>query len=91
MAKYRVTVKAKESSCPHIKEGDKFVIEENMLVLNECDAVCAVALSSIQYSLYMMQKADDPKMFGRDDVYCLQCPDTDSKVTFEISREKAKN
>lgn len=88
MSKYRVIVKAKESSCPHVKKGDKFVVEDNMLILNECDSVCIVALSAIQYSLYMMQKANDPKIFGREDKYCLQCPDIDSKVIFEISREK---
>ena len=75
MAKYRVIVKAKESNCPHVKRGDKFVVENNMLVLDQCDNVCVVALSTIQYSLYMMQKVDDPKIFGRDEVYCLQCPD----------------
>ena len=88
MSKYKVIVKAKDSKCPHIKEGDKFVIEGTMLNLKETTALCTVALSSINYSLYMMSNADDPKSFGRGDVYCLQCPDPDTRVIFEISRER---
>jgi len=87
MAKYRVIVTAKDSKCPHIKEGEKFVIEGTMLNLKETDSLCTVALSSINYSLYMMSNVDDPKSFGRDKVYCLQCPDPDTRVIFEITRE----
>jgi len=46
-----------------------------------------VALGAIQYSLYMMGRAKDPKDFGRDDVYTLQCPDPETRVIFEISRK----
>ena len=87
MAKYKVIVKAKDSKCPYVRNGDKFVIEGTMLNLKETDSLCTVALSSINYSLFMMSKVDDPKSFGRDEVYCLQCPDPDTRVIFEISRE----
>ncbi len=90
MAKYKVIVKAKDSKCPHIKEGEKFVIEGTMLNLKETDSLCTVALSSINYSLYMMGNVDDPKSFGRDEVYCLQCPDPDTRVIFEITREPSE-
>lgn len=91
MAKYKVIVKAKDSRCPLVKEGDKFVIEGTMLNLKETDSLCTVALSSINYSLFMMSKADDPKHFGRDNIYCLQCPDPDTRVIFEISRQLLEN
>jgi uncharacterized repeat protein (TIGR04076 family) len=35
----------------------------------------------------MMGRAQDPKDFGRDDVYTLQCPDPETRVIFEISRK----
>ena len=61
--------------------------ENNMLNLKESKNVCVVALSAIQYSLFMMSKAKDPKDFGRDQVYTLQCPDPDTRVIYEISRK----
>ena len=88
MPQYKVTAKAKDSRCPHVKKGDKMVIEGTMVNLKETDSLCAVALGAIQYSLFMMGKAEDPKDFGRQDVYELQCPDPDTRVIFEISREK---
>ncbi len=88
MAKYKVIAKAKESGCPNVKVGDQFVIEGTMVNLKETTSLCAVALGAIQYSLYMMGRAQDPKDFGRDDVYTLQCPDPETRVIFEISRKK---
>jgi uncharacterized repeat protein (TIGR04076 family) len=88
MAKYKVTAKAKDSKCPHVKEGDKMVIEGTMVNLKETTSLCAVALGAIQYSLFMMGKANTPEDFGRPDVYTLQCPDPDTRVLFEISRER---
>ncbi len=87
MPKYKVIAKAKDSKCPSVKVGDQIVIEGNMVNLKESRNVCAVALSAIQYSLFMMGKADDPKDFGRDQVYTLQCPDPDTRVIYEISRK----
>ena len=88
MAKYKVVATAKDSKCGYVKEGDRMVIEGTMVNLRESDSVCAVALGAIQYSLFMMGKAKDPKDFGREDVYTLQCPDPETRVIFEISREK---
>jgi uncharacterized repeat protein (TIGR04076 family) len=34
----------------------------------------------------MMANAEDPKSYGRDEKYCLQCPDPETRVIFEISR-----
>jgi uncharacterized repeat protein (TIGR04076 family) len=87
MPKYKVIATAKESGCPHVKVGDRFVIEGTMVNLKETTSLCAVALGAIQYSLYMMGRAKDPKDFGRDDVYTLQCPDPETRVIFEISRK----
>ncbi len=87
MPRYKVIAKAKDSKCPSVKVGDQIVIEGNMVNLKESRNVCAVALSAIQYSLFMMGKADDPKDFGRDQVYTLQCPDPDTRVIYEISRK----
>ncbi len=86
MAKYKVIAKAKDSQCPLVKKGDKMVIEGTMVDLKETDSLCTVALGAIQYSLFMMGKAEDPKDFGRSDVYTLQCPDPETRVIFEISR-----
>jgi uncharacterized repeat protein (TIGR04076 family) len=87
MAKYKVIARAKDSQCPFVKVGDQIVIEGTMVNLQESKNVCAVALSAIQYSLFMMGKANDPKDFGRDQVYTLQCPDPETRVIFEISRK----
>ena len=87
MPKYKVVAKAKDSQCSLVKVGDLMVIENNMLNLEESRKVCVVALSAIQYSLFMMGKAKDPKDFGRDQVYTLQCPDPDNRVIFEITRQ----
>ena len=86
MAKYKVIAKAKDSQCPHVRVGDQIVIEGTMVNLKETTSLCAVALGAIQYSLYMMGRVQDPKEFGREDVYTLQCPDPETRVIFEISR-----
>ncbi len=86
MPKYKVIAKAKDSRCRHVQVGDSIVIEGTMLNLQESKNVCAVALSAIQYSLFMMGKANNPKDFGRDEVYTLQCPDPETRVIFEVSR-----
>lgn len=86
MAKYKVIATAKDTKCRRVKVGDKIVIENNMLNLEESRNVCVVALSAIQYSLFMMGKAGDPKDFGRDHTYTLQCPDPDTRVIYEITR-----
>ena len=72
--------KAKDSKCPYVNEG-------TIVNLKETDSLCAAALGAIQYSLFMMGKAKDPKDFGREDVYTLQCPDPETRVIFEISRK----
>lgn len=87
MPKYKVIARAKDSRCPHVKVGDKMVIEGTMVNLKETTSLCTVALGAIQYSLFMMGKANDPKDFGREDVYTLQCPDSETRVIFEISRK----
>ncbi len=86
MPEYRVTAKVKISKCPFVKVGDKIVIEGPLVNLSETDSLCATALAAINYSLYMMKKAKDPKEFGKDDVYTVQCPDPETGVIFEISR-----
>jgi len=87
MARYRVIATAKDSRCPQVKVGDRIVIENNQLDLKESKNVCVVALSAIQYSLFMMGKARDPRDFGRDQVYTLQCPDPETRVIYEITRK----
>lgn len=86
MPKYKVTARAKDSRCPHVQVGDAIVIEGNIINLEESKNVCAVALGAIQYSLFMMGKADDPRDFGRNEVYTLQCPDPETRVIYEVSR-----
>jgi uncharacterized repeat protein (TIGR04076 family) len=91
MAKYKVIAKAKDSKCSYVKEGDQMVIEGTMVNLKETDSLCAVALGAIQYSLFIMGKANDPKDFGRQDVYTLQCPDPETRVIFEITRRRVED
>jgi uncharacterized repeat protein (TIGR04076 family) len=88
MPNYKVTARAKDSKCPNVKVGDQVVLEGTMVNLKETTSLCAVALGAIQYSLFMMGKAKDPKDFGREEVYTLQCPDPETRVIFEISRKK---
>ncbi len=88
MPKYKVIARARDSKCPHVKEGEKFVVEGTMVNLKETDSLCAVALGAIQYSLFIMGKAEDPKDFGRSDAYTLQCPDPETRVLFEITRQR---
>jgi uncharacterized repeat protein (TIGR04076 family) len=88
MPKYKVIARAKDSKCRNVKVGDQVVLEGTMVNLKETTSLCAVALGAIQYSLFMMGKAKDPKDFGREEVYTLQCPDPETKVIFEISRKK---
>jgi uncharacterized repeat protein (TIGR04076 family) len=88
MPKYKVTARAKDSKCSNVKVGDQIVLEGTMVNLKETTSLCAVALGAIQYSLFMMGKAKDPKDFGREEVYTLQCPDPETRVIFEISRKK---
>ena len=90
MTKYKVVATAKDSKCSYVKVGDKMVIEGTMVNLKETDSLCAVALGAIQYSLFMMGKARDPRDFGREDLYTLQCPDPETRVIFEISRQVIK-
>jgi len=87
MANYKVIVTAKDSRCDKVKTGHKMVIRGTMIDLEETDSVCTVALGAINYSLFMMAKADDPRSYGRDQAYCLQCPDPETRVIFEITRE----
>jgi uncharacterized repeat protein (TIGR04076 family) len=88
MPKYKVIARAKDSKCPHVRVGDRIVLEGTMVNLQETTSLCAVALGAIQYSLFMMGKAKDPKDFGREDIYTLQCPDPETRVIFEVSRKK---
>lgn len=88
MAKYRVVAEAKDSRCPFVKVGDRIVLEGTMVDLRETTSICSVALSAIQYSLFMMGKADSPADYGRPDVYELQCPDPEERVIFQISRQR---
>jgi uncharacterized repeat protein (TIGR04076 family) len=91
MAKYKVIARAMDTKCPLVKKGDKMVIEGTMVNLKETDSLCTVALGAIQYSLFMIGKANDPKDFGRDEVYTLQCPDPETRVIFEITRRKIED
>ena len=48
MPKYKVIARAKDSKCPHVKEGDQVVLEGTMVNLRETTSLCAVALGAIQ-------------------------------------------
>ena len=87
MPKYKVIARAIDSRCPQVQVGDRIVIDGTMLNLEESKNVCTVALGAIQYSLFMMGKANDPREFGRPTSNTLQCPDPDTRVIFEVSRQ----
>jgi uncharacterized repeat protein (TIGR04076 family) len=86
MSTYRVVAEVKDSRCPLVKVGDRIVLDGTMVNLDETTSICSVALSAIQYSLFMMSKAGSPAEYGRPDVYELQCPDPEDRVVFQISR-----
>ncbi len=90
MADYRVIAEAKDSRCPFVRVGDRMVIEGTMVDLDQTTSICTVALSAIQYSLFMMGKAQDPVDFGRSETYELQCPDPEERVIFQVTREAIK-
>jgi uncharacterized repeat protein (TIGR04076 family) len=87
VARYKVIAEAKDSRCPFVKVGDRMVVEGTMIDLDQTTSLCTVALSAIQYSLFMMGKAHDPVDYGRSEVYELQCPDPAERVIFQVSRE----
>jgi uncharacterized repeat protein (TIGR04076 family) len=87
MASYRVIAEAKESRCPFVGVGDRMVVEGTMVNMDQTTSICTVALSAIQYSLFMMGKAQDTREYGRPEVYELQCPDPNDRVVFQVSRE----
>lgn len=94
----KITVKDIRGECPVYKLGDKIVIEEPKIVVEESDAICIHALASMLTMLVPLSRGVSFKELGlakgEDEVGYIQCLDpgkpytTGGTVIFEIRREK---
>lgn len=72
--------------CPVHKVGDKIVIEDPRIVLNETDALCTHALSSLLHYVLALEEGADPVKLGlstpedREHAY-IQCVDPGKPYT----------
>lgn len=85
--------------CPVYKIGDKMVIDDPKIVLEETDALCVHALSSLLHYVLVLDRGGDPVELGlskpedRENAY-IQCVDPGEPYThggtviFKIRRIK---
>jgi len=85
--------------CPVYKVGDKMVIDDPKIVLEETDALCVHALSSLLHYVLVLDRGGDPVELGlskpedRENAY-IQCVDPGEPYThggtviFKIRRIK---
>lgn len=72
--------------CPVHKVGDKIVIDDPRIVLNETDALCTHALSSLLHYVLALEEGADPVKLGlsklgdREHAY-IQCVDPGKPYT----------
>ena len=72
--------------CPVHKVGDKIVIDDPRIVLEETDAVCVHALSSLLHYVLALEEGADPVKLGlskpedREHAY-IQCVDPGEPYT----------
>ncbi|MFQ6128183.1 MAG: TIGR04076 family protein [Thermoplasmata archaeon] len=79
-----IVVKEVRGTCPVHRTGDKMVIEGPRLVLDETDAVCVHALSTILHYVPALEKGVDPLSLGlakEKGVAYMQCVDPGNPYT----------
>jgi uncharacterized repeat protein (TIGR04076 family) len=73
-----------KGKCPVYKVGDKMVIDGPKIVLEETDAVCVHALSSLLHYVVALDEGVDPRKLGlskkRENAY-IQCVDPGEPYT----------
>ena len=73
-----------KGKCPVHKVGDKIVVDDPRIVLEETDAVCVHALSSLLHYVIALDEGVDPKKLGlskeRENAY-IQCVDPGEPYT----------
>jgi uncharacterized repeat protein (TIGR04076 family) len=87
--------------CPVYKVGDKIVIDDPEIVLDETDALCTHALSSLLHYVMVLERGADPVELGlskpedREHAY-IQCLDPGNPYThggtvvFKVRKVKEK-
>ena len=94
-----ITVKEIRGNCPVFKLGDKIVVEGPKILVEESDAICIHALSSMLTMLVPLSRGISFKELGlskeESEVGYVQCLDPGEPYTkggtvlFEIRREQA--
>ena len=73
-----------KGKCPVHKVGDKIVVDGPRIVLEETDAVCVHALSSLLHYVIALDEGVDPRKLGlskeRENAY-IQCVDPGEPYT----------
>jgi len=73
-----------KGKCPVHKLGDKIVVDGPRIVLEETDAVCVHALSSLLHYVIALDEGVDPRKLGlskeRENAY-IQCVDPGEPYT----------
>ena len=73
-----------KGKCPVHKVGDKIVVDDPRIVLEETDAVCVHALSSLLHYVIALDEGVDPRKLGlskeRENAY-IQCVDPGEPYT----------
>ncbi len=92
-----ITVKEIRGNCPVFKIGDKMIFDEPKIILDETDAFCVHALSSMLSMLVALSRGTSFKELGlsreKDDAGYIQCPDPGPPYTlggtviFEVKHE----
>ena len=72
--------------CPVHKIGDKIVIDDPKIVLNQTDALCTHALSSLLHYVLALEEGTDPVKLGLSKPgdrrhACIQCVDPGKPYT----------
>jgi uncharacterized repeat protein (TIGR04076 family) len=73
-----------KGKCPVHKVGDKIVIEGARIIMEQTDAICIHALSSLLHYVVALEENADPRKLGlskeRDKAY-IQCVDPGEPFT----------
>jgi len=100
---FRLTITVKEirGVCPVFKVGDKIVVEEPEILVNETNALCVHALGSMLSMIVPLSRGISFKALGvskeEGNVGYVQCLDPSSPYTFggtvifEIRREEKQS
>jgi uncharacterized repeat protein (TIGR04076 family) len=93
------TVERIEGMCPVHEVGDRIVVEDPELILEETDRVCTYALSSLLSSTSALAREVTPPDWVSSPAYYFACPDAggldpsyngNGTVIFKMVKEKVE-